>query len=233
MGFYFEAYDDDTIEPPVPLGNKKLTKAQKDLIEFLNIEEDLAIAGLQGSQTGKAGFDEEKSYKDWIDQTSESEAKEAVLKILRGELVEAQIDIRRKYNQFLKDTGKNSLQDDKNRRTVDMLYDAAKDVEKKRLKREAEEHAREQERQERERREFLSSLVPKFPDLWNKAYSLTEQKSGSAYDQARDLLVDLRDAYKQAGRSDEFRSLITIYIGKHERRPALLKRIEEEKFLDI
>ncbi|MEK7395785.1 MAG: hypothetical protein AAB116_02500 [Candidatus Poribacteria bacterium] len=231
LGFYFELYDDDTVEPPVPFGNKKLTTAQKAFVEFLNIDEDLAVAGLQGSEAGKADFDKEASYKAWISQISESEAKEAILKILRGEIIEAQTDIRRKYNQFLKDTRKDDLQDDTTRRTVHMLLNAAKDAEKKRLKREAEEYAREQEKLERERKEFLAGLVPKFSELWVKAESLAEQQSGSSYDQARDLLVDLRDAYKQAGRSDEFKSLVTKYTEKHAKRKMLLQRLEEKKII--
>jgi hypothetical protein len=224
-------YDDDTVEPPVPFGNKKLTTAQKAFVEFLNIDEDLAVAGLQGSESGKADFDKEASYKAWISQISESEAKEAILKILRGEIVEAQTDIRQKYNQFLKDTRKNDLQDDTTGRTVGMLLNDAKGDEKKRLKREAEEYAREQEKLEHERKEFLAGLIPKFSELWIKAESLAEQKSGSSYDQARDLLVDLRDAYKQAGRSDEFKSLVTKYTEKHAKRKMLLDRLEKKKII--
>jgi hypothetical protein len=70
-------------------------------------------------------------------------------------------------------------------------------------------------------------LVELFPEIWEKIERLAEEKKAAAYDEAIILLVDLSDAYDQAGRDEEFGSAIFDFASRRTRQTALIRRMEE------
>lgn len=227
LGVQLGIVDKEADEPFIPSGGPKLTEAQKSLFDFLHIDVDLVSAGLRESKASTAGADREKLIKSWIDQIPEAEAKELLLRIFEGEPKEVQYELRRRYNQLVRTMEDFDPLSEFSGRTVNMLLERVNEEEKKRLAREAAKEAREQAERERKRREYLAELATKFPEIWQKADSCAQEKSGPGYDKARDLLVDLSDAYAQAGRKDEFYKLFKRFTEEHVRKPALLKRFQE------
>ena len=231
LGVQLEIVDEEADEPFIPDGGPKLTKAQKSLIDFLHIDVDLVSAGLRESKAFKTEVDQEKLIRSWIDQITEEEAKELLLRVFKGESKEVHNELRRQYNQLVRDTSDFDPLSKFSGRAVNMLLEKVKEEEKRRLKREAAKEAREQAERDRKRREYLAELATKFPKIWKEADSYAQEKSASGYDKARDLLVDLSDAYAQAGRKDEFSNLFKRFTEEHARRPALLKRLQEAKLM--
>ena len=231
LGVHLEWLDEDEIEPPVPSGDRTLTKAQEALIEFLHIDVDLAAAVLEGTAVNEIDTDEEDRMRECLDQVSEADARGLLLRVLRGEPREVQRELHRRYNQFLRENYSTELQAQSSQRTVRMLLDLVEDVRQKRLEREAAELAREQAEQERQRRAYLTQLAQRFPETWEQIEALAQQQTASAYDQAHDLLVDLSDAYAQTGRADEFSDHLTRFVEKNARRQALMRRLKESKLI--
>jgi len=81
--------------------------------------------------------------------------------------------------------------------------------------------------EERKRKAYLAELAKQFPEIWKKVKGLAEEKTGPAYAQAVELLVDLSDAYTQAGRDEEFRTQFSNFTSNHSRQSALFRRMRE------
>ena len=81
--------------------------------------------------------------------------------------------------------------------------------------------------EERERRKYLAGLVDQFPEIWKRIERLADEKKATPYEQAVELLVDLSDAYEQAGRDEEFRSIFFHFASRRKRQTALVKRMEK------
>jgi hypothetical protein len=96
-----------------------------------------------------------------------------------------------------------------------------------RLKREEKERQRELAQRRRQREQYLAMLATGFPRHWQRAHELAEQGIASAYDRARDLLVDLADAYSLHEKRGEFEQELGRFRTAHARRAALLRRLDK------
>ena len=81
--------------------------------------------------------------------------------------------------------------------------------------------------EERKRKAYLAEMAKQFPATWDKVEKFTEEKTGTAYEQAVKLLVDLSDAYVQAENTEEFRIRFSNFITKYKNRSVLIRRINE------
>jgi len=220
--------DDDTTEPPVPPGLATPTDAQQSLIEFLQIDEDLMAAAAAASEPLVSGIDQSENMRKLIDQLQVDEMREMLFQILRGESVSVQSELRRRYNQFLKQMKTSDDQDaGTQRRTAPQLLDLMEEAQRKRREREELELQRKRAAEERERRKYLAELVERFPETWEDAEGLTGEMTSASYERAVELLVDLSDAYDQAGRFEEFETRFSSYVSKHKRKSSLTRRMRE------
>jgi len=96
---------------------------------------------------------------------------------------------------------------------------------------EQERKQQEQRERERQRRAHLAGLVPRFAELWEEARALAEERKGKPYDQARALLVDMRDAYAQVDRRAEFDAEFAKFLEKYARSTALVRRFKDAKLM--
>src|SRR5262249_12879186 len=89
-------------------------------------------------------------------------------------------------------------------RTVGQLLAARDAIAEERERREAEQRARERERQAREkaraRAEHLDALARREEATWRQVETLIATKRPKDYDEAVELLTDLRDVAERAGR---------------------------------
>lgn len=84
----------------------------------------------------------------------------------------------------------------------------------------------EQERKKEERRQHLQAIY----DNWQQVEQATQRDTASGYDEAVNVLIDLRDAAAQFKASMEFQRHFQVWIQCHQRRPALFRRLQERKF---
>ncbi|MBD3181185.1 hypothetical protein GF312_02765 [Candidatus Poribacteria bacterium] len=232
-------FDDDDIyrdivredlEPPIDLESNKLTAAQKALVEFLHIDTDLVKAALEKVKTETPKIDHEAIINGWLDGLDEKQAKDFLFQILNGNANEALRDIRLQYNTFFRD--RIDTKAEVSRRKVGEILEIRKKAKQKRLELRAKNMAKERVEKERRKRKYLVEVMQKASELWNKAEELAKEQNASAYDKARDLLVELSQSYEQFDRKDEFHELMAHFVEKNSRRKALLKRLEKEELID-
>lgn len=223
----------DDLEPSVPPGLASLSTAQMALVEFLGIDSDLVKAAAMASPEPPADKDSDKRIAEWVAQVPEHEAKEILLLILRGEGRKAERQLRGRYHEHLRHHAPPGGVSSPQRRTLRELRTIVMETRKARKRQEELERERRRAERERIRREYLTKVADNLPQYWQKADAYAEEKIASAYDSARDTLVDLHDAYKQVGRLDEFTETFEEFISKYSRRPALLRRLKEAGLPDL
>jgi len=163
-----------------------------------------------------------------IGQLQVDEMREILFQILRGEFVSVQSELRRRYNQFLKQMKTSDDQDaGTQRRTTPQLFELMEEAKRKRQERRALELQRKRAAEERERRKYLAELVERFPETWEEVEGLTGEMTSASYERAVELLVDLSDAYDQAGRFEEFETRFSSYVSKHKRKSSLTRKMRE------
>ena len=115
------------------------------------------------------------------------------------------------------------------RRTVAELLRAGEQAAGERERMTAENAAKEKEQRERAavsaRAKHLDQLAGKEPVLWEKVEHLVATKQPKSYDQAVQLLVDLRDLAARKDAAD-FRWRVEALRTAHARKPTLIVRLE-------
>ena len=217
----------DDLEPPVPPGLASLSNAQMALAEFLDVDSDLLRAAAAASLEISANVAADNRMEEWVEQVPDHEAKEYLLMVLRNEGRRAEREIRGQYHEFLRLHAPAKEENTTAERSLDQLRSMVQKVREERHKQEALEKERRRAERERKRREYLQLVAKDLPKWWRKADADAAEKNASGYDRARNTLVDLRDAYQQEGRLDEFAEIFEEFISKYTRRPALLRRLQE------
>lgn len=219
--------DMDDLEPPVPPGLASLSNAQIALKEFLDIDGDLFKAAAAASPEISVDVAADKRLEEWVERVPDHEAKEYLLMVLRNEGRRAERQIRGQYHEYLRLHAPVDEKDATPRRSLDQLRQMVQEIREERQRQEVLEKQRRQAERERKRREYLALMATDLPKWWRKADADAAEKNASGYDRARNTLVDLRDAYKLEGRSDEFAEILEEFVSKHARKPALLRRLQE------
>ena len=77
------------------------------------------------------------------------------------------------------------------------------------------------------RKQHLASIMQRAETMWSGLDPLMDLKIASAYDQAAAALLELRDAYAQAGDTGAFQQKITGFRRRYSNRSAMLRRIAQ------
>ncbi|MBV9231424.1 MAG: hypothetical protein JOZ18_19090, partial [Chloroflexi bacterium] len=101
-------------------------------------------------------------------------------------------------------------------------------AESKATKAQLEREKREQERLARLR--HLQEIHDHQDDYWQQVDQAVVRASGSSYDEALRLLIELREAADQFKETQEFQERFRAWVRPHLRRPALVKRLQDRKF---
>ncbi len=154
--------------------------------------------------------------------------KQMLLRVLSGESRGVESELRRRYNQFLKQSRSVDAEDDGNtRRIVPELFALAEKAKQQRVEREARALERKRAAEERKRRKYLLELSERFPETWEQIENLVEEMTGKAYERAVELLVDLSDSYDEIGSAEDFYTKFSYFASKYKRRTALVRRMKE------
>jgi len=220
-------YAEDDTEPPIPAGLGSLTTAQHALVEFLGLDEDLLAAAASGSPPAPDHAKWRPEMAQWVAGVPVDEANQYLLLLLQGKGKQAEAQIRHQYAAYQRSRSSSGEVAPTPRRSVAQLEQFAERVREERVEREERKRQENLAEQRRQREEYLATLAETYERHWKQVYQLAEQRIAAAYDQARDLLVDLHDAYALQGQGDEFERRLGEFCSTHARRSALLRRLDE------
>jgi hypothetical protein len=220
--------DDDEIEPSVPANLGELSASERSFADFFGIDCDLIEVAARRSFRSPKNENSE-ALKSWVHTLPEKEKDEILFRAIADE---AHIgpELRIRYAREMSDRNRPATEEQ--RRTAGELLKAAEELTQEK-KRQATVHAAaEKARKEKEladaRDKYLQSLAGKENEIWLKIESLISTKQPGKYDEAVNLLVDLRDLAEGRGRSEDFSSLCSELCRKHEKKPSLLRKIQKE-----
>ena len=205
--------------PAVPAGLGSLTEAQIALAKFLAVDGDLIAAAAEVSAEFPADGASDDRVAAWVAGLQKEEVRALIARIIQGDGLRIQTQLQSRYYGARHDATENARAGASGRTAGDLVAMAAQTA---RIR------ARQLSvKRERERHAHLSGLIPRFPALWTPVNSLAEEQKSSSYEQACTLLVDMRDAYAQAGRRSDFDAEFARFMERYSRRTALIRRLKE------
>lgn len=219
-----ELIEDDETEPPVPPGLGSLSASLKALAEFLRVDDDLLAAAAERSDALPAS-PSEAGIEQWITALPASEKDAWLLRAAKGNQSQLGAEILRRFRREHAPPADART----GTRTARELLSAAEGRATARQRQEAERKAAEQARRQREqaaaRARHLDSLVGREEELWRSAESLIDTTQQKAYDQALQLLADLRDLSARQQQKADFAARLDSLRVRNARRPSLIERL--------
>jgi len=224
-----EELDEDDMEPPVPPGLAKLSAPLQEFAELLRIEEDLIEVAAEASVALDTAGPSQEELTAWIAAMPEAKKNALLLEAATGANPQFRVELLRLLEQHRLPSGGHSEQPAPPRRTVSELLSAAKSLATEREQREAERQAAEKAKRERERAaaraKYLETLAGREKQAWEQVGELIQTKRPNNYNQAVNLLVDLRDLAVQGRREGEFKSALEQLRTLHCTKQSFLRRL--------
>ena len=211
--------DNDSSVPPVPSNFGKLTEAQQALAELLQIPQELLVAAGRHSKAAKpaVGIDILASVK----LLPFDRRDDYLVRLARNEP-----GLSRQLVQELRELNPNTTE--ATPATGERVPYKTLLAESKAVKSQLAREKREQE--ELARQHHLQTIHDRQNDNWRQVEQAAARGTGSGYDEAVKLLVDLRDAAAQFKETAAFEERFHVWLQSHLRRPALLRRLYAQKF---
>jgi hypothetical protein len=230
-GLQSDEYDEEEFEPSVPPGLQNLSPALIQLADFLRIDLDLINAAAQMSPSLEDMTPSAQNLQKWICSLSQHEKDSVLKEILEGCLKGDQTIALKQIYRFSK--AWQSLREDKNekpkKRTVGQLLRESENVRQTRIQVEAKkaevELAERQRLQRIAREKRLNEIMGREEKIWNQIEVLASEKKAKSYDQAIDLLVDLRDL-AQREKSTDFSAKFDALKQRHSSKSSFIQRLK-------
>jgi len=202
---------EDDLEPPVPAGLKKLNASLQAFAEFFEIDPHLISAAAQTSK--QAATTAELDLEPALAKLTRAESDMYLLQILRSESG-AVLSLKKRLGEL---SGAKPPSQSQSTRTVSELFLAAEHIELE-AKRQAQMEA------ERKRIQRLETLARAEEANWTAIENLLAQKLGPKYDQATNLLVELRDMAEYKQRQGRFAERFQSICERYGKSTSLMKR---------
>jgi hypothetical protein len=205
--------------PPVPPAFGALTAAQQALAELLQVPQELLAAAARHSKAAVPSTGDNVAA--WITLLPPDRQYDYLLRLARNEpglsrlLVRELRELGRGKTTAPPPTGEHV--------TYAMLL-----TESKAIKAQLEREKREQEQAARQR--HLQYIHDHQDDYWHQVELAVMRTSGSGYDEAVRSLSELREAADQFKETREFQERFLAWVRPHLRRPAFVKRLQNQKF---
>src|SRR5947209_2899913 len=214
-----EEEDYEITVPPVPPGFGTLTAAQYALAELLQLPEELLVAAAHHSEAAVSSAGDD--FAAWVRLLSPERQQEYLVRLAHNEPGLGRLLVRelRELNQD-KSKARPS--------TGEHVTYATLLAESKAIKGQLEREKREQERLARLR--HLQEIHDHQDNYWRQVDLAVERGTGSGYDEALQLLIELREAADQFKETQEFQERFRTWVRSHLRRPAFVKRLQGRKF---
>src|SRR5947209_14735371 len=224
-----EGYDEEENEneeedweisvPPVPPGFGTLTAAQYSLAELWQVPQELLIAAARHSKAAAPSTGDDVAA--WVKLLPPDRQNDYLVRLAHNEPGLSRLLVRE-----LRELGQ-----DKTRAapsTGEHVTYATVLAESKAVKSQLEREKREQERLARQR--HLQDIRDHQDDDWHQVDQAVMRSSGTGYDEAVQLLVELRDAADQFKETREFQDRFRAWVRPNLRRPAFVKRLQARRF---
>jgi len=223
MGGYDEEEDEEEdyeiSVPAVPPAFGTLTAAQEALAELLQVPEELLVAAARHSKAAVPSTGDDVAA--WVKLLPPDRQNDYLVRLAHNEP-----GLSRLLVKELRELGQ-----DKTRATPstgEHVTYATLLAESKAVKSQLEREKREQELLARQR--HLQDIRDHQDDYWNQVDQAAMRSSGTGYDEAVQLLIELRDAADQFKETREFQDRFSAWVRPHLRRPALVKRLQGRRF---
>jgi hypothetical protein len=223
--------DEEAIEPPVPPGLGELTPAQKKLVDFLRVDEDLLELAAESSGPAGAvpGGPSREDLVAWVTGLAGAEKDGLLLRVAEGEEVAARMELLRRFRADYRPPRDAHSGPAAGGRTVDQLLEEADARAETRERREAARKAAERQRKEREQAEkrakYLEELAGRQDAAWQDVESMIDKKQPAEYDKAVGLLKDLRDLSVQPAELERFEARVRQIRQRHATKSSLMNKM--------
>ncbi len=211
-----EEYEIDV--PRVPLGFGTLTSAQQALADLLQVPRELLIAAAQHSRAATESPDDDVAT--WVKMLPLDRGTEYLVRLAHNEP-----GLARRLVTELLDLRKNRSPVTPAGERVTYSFLLAESVA---IKDQMEREKREQERLARQR--HIQDLHDHSNDYWRQVDAAVARGSGPGYDEAVQLLVELRAVADQFNETQAFQEQFRTWVEPHLRRPAFVKRLRDHTF---
>ncbi len=218
-GAYDEEEDYEIDVPAVPPGFGNLTAAQQALAELLQVPEELLIATARHSKSAKPSIGDDVTA--WVRLMSPERRDEYVVRLARNEPGLSRLLVRE-----LRELGQGKTRTTPS--TGEHITYATLLAESKAIKDQQEREKREQERLAHQR--HLQEIHDHQDDYWHQIDMAVVRGSGTGYDEAVRVLVELRGVAEHFKEDQQFQERFRAWVQPHLRRPALIKRLQDRKF---
>jgi hypothetical protein len=219
-GGYDEEEEDDEISvPAVPPALGTLTAAQQALAELLRVPQELLAAAARHSKAAAPSTGDDLAA--WVKLLPADRRNDYLLRLAGNEpglsrlLVKELRELGQDKTRATPSTGEHV--------TYATLLDESKAIEAQ-LEREKREQA------QLARQRHLQDIHDHQDDYWHQVDLAVARGSGTGYDEAARLLIELRGAAEQFKETQEFQERFHAWVRPHLRRPALVKRLQDRKF---
>ena len=220
---------DDVVEPPVPAGVGHLSAALAEMARFLHIDPDLiAVAAERSPNPGPVALDE-RELAAWVARLPEQEKDRLLVRLVRGDPHLGDELWLRALRELAPAGGPPAGGGDERPRTASELLALAEVRRAARLREQAERERREREQRSRaeaaRRARYLKKLASREDEVWRQVEQLIATRRPDLYDQAVELIKDLRDAAVKTGREEAFRTRLASLRLQHAKKGTLLGRL--------
>jgi hypothetical protein len=205
--------------PPVPPAFGTLTAAQQALAELLQVPQELLVATARHSKAAVSSTGDDVAA--WVTLLPPDRQHEYLVRLAHNEPGLSRLLVRELRE----------LSQDKTRATPstgEHVTYATLLAESKAIKAQLEREKREQERVARQR--HLQNIHDHQDDYWHQVDQAVMRTTGTGYDEAARLLIELRGAADQFEETREFQARFRAWVLPHLRRPAFVKRLQAHKF---
>ena len=218
-------------EPLVPAGLAKLPAPLQSLAHFLGLDEDLIKAAAERSSNLSAASPSRAKLAAWIATMPEAEKNAFLLGMAEDNDSCSRNDLLRRFDQYCLPPMSRAEREDSQPRTVSQIMAVAQSHATRRIRREAERNAAEQEKQERSRTaarlQYLDKLAGREAQIWEQVDALAQTKQPNNYDRAVSHVVDLRDLAARRGQQVHFDSALERLRMNHRAKPTFLRRLSD------
>jgi hypothetical protein len=224
-----EGYDEEENEgededweidvPAVPHGFGTLTAAQYSLAELLQVPQELLVSAARNSKGAAPSTKDD--FAAWVKLLSTERSNDYLMRLAHSEpglsrlLVRELRELGQGRTGATPSTGEHVTY-------VTLLTESRAiraGLERKKLEQEQAAHLR-----------HLQEIHNHQDAYWYQVEQAVVRSSGTGYDEALRLLVDLREAADQFKETQQFQDRFRAWVGPYLRRPAFVKRLQTHKF---
>lgn len=223
-------FEDDELEPPILPNLGDLNGPLLSFVDFMRIDTELISVAAENSASKKKTKKDDEVLKKWIRSLSENEKNEIIFRLVNDNDPHLGTELTHKFQESM--TADDIHTKSKKPRTVSELLQKAEAYAEERKRRIAEQKEKERIQREREaaigREKYLNDLSKREDAVWEKVDILIETKKQNEYDEAVQLLVDLRDLAKKSGKISTFNNRLGNIHEKHIRKSSFIRRLREK-----